>query len=207
LTAPNLSISYKDITVTPDPALERGSVNIAALVKNDGFVASGAIAVNFYQGVPGQGGLLLATQTIAELLPGNSRPATAVWTNIQGSGEKIIYIQVVPGSQTPEIREDDNEAFTAVHILSIPELSVSPDSIAFSNAFPKEGDQVVISARVENKGEQGASNVPVRFSEAGTIIGTQTIDYIAANGAAVASMSYDTTGRKGSNLITVTVDP
>ena len=71
-TEPNITASYKDIAITPNPANERGSVNISAIVKNEGFSAANNIIVNFYKGVPDAGGVLLGTQSIAALNPGRA---------------------------------------------------------------------------------------------------------------------------------------
>ena len=40
LQVPNVAVSYQDITITPSPARERGSANISALIKNNGFASA-----------------------------------------------------------------------------------------------------------------------------------------------------------------------
>jgi len=205
-TLPNLTISYKDIVIIPTPANERGNVNISALVKNEGFSSAGNIVVNFYRGVPGQNSLLLGTQTIPSLAPEQSASVALDWTTIPESGEKIIYVQVDPTNVVPEIREDDNDAFTTVDILNLPDLALATSSIVFSPAAPKEGDTVAITVTVQNKGEQTASNVAVRLSEGSVALGNeQTIPSLAGGGAATVSFSYAAV--KGAHTITAVVDP
>ena len=207
LVDPNLTISYKDIIITPTPALERGNVNISALVKNEGFSSANNIVVNFYRGVPGPNGLLLGAHTIASLAPNESARVSIDWTNIPESGEKIIYVQVDPASQIVEIREDDNEAFTTLNILSLPDLEISASSISLTPSAPKDGDVVAITATVQNRGQQGATNVQVTAYEGSAVIGTQAISHLAGNTAGSASFSYDATGKTGVHQITVIIDP
>jgi subtilase family serine protease/prenyltransferase beta subunit len=203
----NLTVSYKDIIITPTPAQERGNVNLSALVKNEGFSTVSNINVSFYKGVPGKDGVLLGSQIIPSLNTGESKRVSIDWTNITDSGERIIYIQVDPGNQIEEIRKDDNDAFTTLKILSLPDLIISTNSIAFNPAAPKDGDMVAITVTVQNKGEQDASNVPVRAFEGDTVIGTQVIPSISGNSQSVASFTYDTAGKNGPHKITIKVDP
>ncbi len=205
LIDPNLTVSYQDIIITPTPANERGSVNISALVKNDGFSSGSNIVVNFYRGVPGPNGLLLGAQTIASLAPNESARASIDWTNIQESGEKIIYIQVDYAGQ--EIRKDGNDAFTTLNILSLPDLEITANSISFAPSAPKDGDTVTVTASVQNKGEQSATNVQVTAYEGNTVIGTQAISHLAGNTVGSASFSYETTGKTGVHQIAVVIDP
>lgn len=204
---PNLTISYKDIIITPNPANSNGNMNISALVRNEGSFAAADINVSFYSGVPGADGLLLGTRIIQSLVAGQSAPVALDWTNLQESGEKIIYIQVDPANQITEIREDDNDAFTTVNILTLPDLALASGSIAFSPAAPKEGDPVTITVTVQNKGEQSASNVVVRLSDGSDVLGSQTIPSLTANGTATVSLAFDTVAKKGAYTITAVVDP
>ena len=198
-TEPNITASYKDIAITPNPANERGSVNISAIVKNEGFSAANNIIVNFYKGVPDAGGVLLGSQSIAALNPGQGSRVSIDWQNILESGERIIYVQTDPANQIREIREDDNDAFTTLKILSLPDLAISTNSIAFNPSAPKDGDTVSIAVTVKNLGEQDASSVTVRASEGATVIGSQIIPSIAGNSQATASFIYDTTGKSGAS--------
>ncbi len=206
-TRPNLSASYKDIVIMPSPANQQGNATISALVKNDGFSSASNVVVNFYEGVPDSGGVIIGSQVVPIINPGGSSQVSVNWTNIKDSGEKIIYVKVDPDNQISEIRKDDNDAFTTVNILNLPDFIISTNSIVFSPAAPKEGDKVIVSVTVQNKGEQAAANVAVRFGEGGTVLDTKTIPLISGNGSAVVSTMYDTTGKKGAHTITATIDP
>lgn len=69
-TLPNLSVSHKDMVVTPNPAMERGTTNISILVKNNGFSPAQNVKVTFYNGVPGNGGIVIGSETIPVLAAG-----------------------------------------------------------------------------------------------------------------------------------------
>jgi len=206
-TEPNLTTSYKDMTVTPNPVNEREGVSISAVVKNDGFSAASNITVNCYKGVPGVDGVLIGSRSIPSLSPGENGSVSFDWTNIAESGEKIIYIKVDPDNQITETSKDDNDAFVILNILSLPDLALSTNSIVFTPLAPKDGDTVSISVTVQNKGQQAALNVMVRAYEGNTLIGSQVIPSITGNSFASASMTYNTAGKKGAHQITVVVDP
>ncbi|MEM7828181.1 MAG: CARDB domain-containing protein, partial [Candidatus Aenigmatarchaeota archaeon] len=206
-TEPNLTVSYKDMTITPNPANERGSVNISAIIKNEGFSVANNITVNFYKGVPRVDGVLLGSQTIPSLNPGESSKVSIDWTDIMDSGERIIYVEVDPADQIKEISEDDNDTFDILKILSLPDLAVLTNSIVFSPPAPKDGDTVSIDVTVKNLGEQGVSNLLVNAYEGDTLIGTQVIPSISGNSQANISFTYNTAGKSGAHQITVIVDP
>ena len=207
LTVPNLAVSYRDVVIIPTPARERGNVTLSALVTNDGFSAASNVAVNFYRGGPGAEGTLLGSQTIPSLNAGGSIRVSIDWADILGSGEEIIYVKVDPEDRISEVSEADNEAFIVLSILSLPDLAISTPSITFSPAAPRDGEPVVISAVVQNRGEQEVSNVTVRVLEGSAVIGSQVIPVLAGRSQEVAAVTYDTAGKSGPHQIRVVVDP
>ncbi|HZR46454.1 MAG TPA: CARDB domain-containing protein, partial [Candidatus Manganitrophaceae bacterium] len=150
---------------------------------------------------------LLGTRTVPSLSAGESRVVSIDWNNIPESGEKVIYVQVDPGNLIHEIREDDNSAFVALKILRLPDLAIAADSISFTPSAPKEGEPVAVQVMVQNKGEQTASGVPVRWYEGGVLLSDQIISSIAGNAQGSAMFIYNTAGKSGPHSITVTVDP
>jgi len=206
-TRPNLSISYKDIIITPNPSNERGTSTISAAVKNEGFSGANNVLVNFYRGVPGQDGQVIGSSIIPSLASGESTTVTISWSNIQENGEKIIFVKADPDNQINEIRKDDNDAFTTLKILSLPDFALTPNAITFSPGAPKEADPVAITVVVQNQGQQPASNVSVRIAEGSTVLGNLTIPALAGGATGTVSLSYDTAGKKGSHTISATIDP
>ena len=206
-TGPNLTVSYRDIVITPAPAEELGNATVSAVVRNEGFSGALNINVNFYKGVPGEGGSLIGTQVIPSLNAGESSTVSIDWTGITASGERIIYIQADPDDLIKEIKEDDNDAFTTLKILSLPDFAISTYSLSFAPAFPTDGDRVSIAVTIQNRGEQGAQNVTVTALEGDTLIGSQAVPSIAGLSQADAAFVYDTSGKPGVHEVTVIVDP
>lgn len=206
-SSPNLTISYKDISVTPNPVNQYGTVNVSAVIGNSGYSAAEDIQVNFYKGTPGLDGVLLGTIPIASLNPGESRSVSFDWTNISDSGEKIIYIKVDPDNLIEEVSEDDNGAFVTLSILSLPDLSISPDYIVFNPPAPAPGTAGSIKVTVKNNGDQEASNVTVRALDGDNVIGSIAVPTISGNSLATTSFSYETSGRNETHQITIVVDP
>jgi Tol biopolymer transport system component/subtilase family serine protease/fibronectin type 3 domain-containing protein len=202
----NLTISYEDIVITPNPASERGNANISALVKNEGFSAVSNVKVEVYRGTPGVDGVLIGTHTIPGFNAGESAQVSIEWTDIQESGDRIIYVIVDPEDQIQEIREDDNEAFTTLQILSLPDLSIAQTSIIFTPLMPKEGDIVKIYVTVLNQGDQAVTDISVQAYEGNVLVGDQIIPSIPGNSQADTSFSYDTADKEGVHTITIIAD-
>ncbi|NOY63808.1 MAG: hypothetical protein GXO97_00165, partial [Nitrospirae bacterium] len=135
-TKPNLSVSYRDIVITPSPAEELGNAIISVKIKNNGFSPASDVNVAFFMGTPGKDGVSLGTRTIGSLSPGETKEVSIEWQNITDSGERIIYVRVDPDNLIPEIKEDDNDAFTTLRILRLPDLAITTNSIKFSPSAP-----------------------------------------------------------------------
>lgn len=206
-TDPNLIISYKEMDVTPNPVNQSGSVHISAVVRNEGFSQAVNIPVSFFRGTPGVDGMLLGTATIPSLNPGESAQVSTDWTNINESGEKVIYVKVDPDGLMQEITKEDNDAFVVLNILSLPDLVVAAPSIYFNPPAPKIGDAVTIHVIVQNKGDQTASNIVARAFEGDTVIGSQLVPLLSGNSQTSVSFAYDTTGKNGAHAIKIVIDP
>ena len=206
-TMPNLSVSYKDMVITPSPAREGGSASISVLVKNDGFATTENVKVIAYKGVASNGGTLLGSQIIPAIPAGQSVLTTINWTGIAENGEQIISVQVDPDNAIQEISKDDNFTFTTLNILNMPDLAISSNSIVLTPSAPKEGDAISIAVTVQNNGEQEASNVAVRVLEGATVVGTAVIPVVNSNSQATATIIYLAGGQTGVHQISVIVDP
>ncbi len=89
----------------------------------------------------------------------------------------------------------------------MPDLTVT--DLAFSNGQTVDaGEQVTITATVENIGEADVAGAVVRFTANGAQIGEdQVLDDVAVGDAAEASVTWDTTGLESEYVVTATVDP
>ncbi|MBI5485404.1 MAG: hypothetical protein HY888_13240, partial [Deltaproteobacteria bacterium] len=206
-TLPNLSVSYKDMVITPRPAREGSSASISVLVKNDGFMAAENVKVNVFKGIASNSGTLLGSQVLPSIPAGQSLRATFDWTGIAESGERIISVQVDPDNAVQEFTKDDNFTFTTLDILSLPDLAITANSITINPATPKSGDQVAITVTVQNAGEQEARDVTVQVKEGGIAIGSAVITLVNGNSQASGTIAYVNAGQTGSHHIDVTIDP
>lgn len=207
LTDPNLSVSYKDIVVSPIPVQEGGDTTITSVIRNTGYATASNSTVNFYLGNPGTGGVLLGTQGIPSLSEGGTTSVSVNWNNISTPGTQIIYVKVDPEGLIKETAKDDNDAFITVQVMSLPDLAISANSISFNPQAPKDGDVVSITVTIRNLGEQTATNVPVRVYDGSNLIGAQTVSAVVGNSQTAVVFPYSTTGKSGAHQLTVKVDP
>ena len=204
---PNLAVLQQDAQVSPDPAREGESSTLSVLVSNNGGASAEDIVVDFYDGVPGQGGVLLGRDTIDALAPGQAELATYEWNEIGGHGERTVVFVVDPSDAITEVSEEDNETFLTFDVLSLPDLAISRGTISFDPTVPREGDTVVVTVEVANLGEQDATGVHVEAREEDIIVGTGVLDVVEAAGSVNWSFVYDTAGKTGIHTIEVLVDP
>lgn len=203
----NLTVSYKDIVLTPNPADQGGKATLDAVVKNTGNVDASKVKVSFYNGVPGTGGLLIGSRTIALLAPSAAQTVSLELEPLSEAGTKTVYVEVDPENAVKELSEDDNGAYGTLYIRSFPDIVVSASSMLLSPAAPKEGDVLSFAVGVSNRGEQEATKVTVQLEEGGAVVGSVVIPVIAGNSTTTASFNYDTAGRQGIHQLTAVVDP
>lgn len=209
-TLPDLSITSADISFDPALPCTGLSVAITANVRNDGETDAANVSVDFYDGDPAAGGMVISGAVVATIGAGASVavPISSSFAN----GDHAIYVVVDKENIVIEGSETNN---TASKTLTVSEsdidLAVEKSSISFSPASPKEGDQITINAAISNLGEGSANNVKVAFylndpQSGGTIIGSSNIPAISGRGAADISIPWHSTGYAGRNDIYVIVD-
>ncbi|MCG2827218.1 MAG: hypothetical protein L6265_11570 [Thermoplasmatales archaeon] len=84
-----------------------------------------------------------------------------------------------------------------------PDLTVSEINVSVSN--PKEGDNVIFSVNIYNKGNQDASNVEVLFTVDGYVIGEENISLLKSGDCVMLTFSWKCV--KGEHVVSVFVDP
>jgi subtilase family serine protease/Tol biopolymer transport system component len=104
-------------------------------------------------------------------------------------------------------------AIRALRTGQMPNLTVTPGSLALSPSSPIEGDAVTIRATVANDGVQDAAGVVVRFYDGdpaahGLPIGADVpVGPLPSLAHAPVEMVWDTAGRQGPHDLRVVVDP
>lgn len=205
---PNLAVSYRDMTLSPDPALEGSPLTLKATVRNTGTQAVTNVEVGFYEGDPANGGRLVAPlQTVPALAAGGSAEVTAVMPKVDGTAERLFFVALDPAGRITEANREDNSAFLSVTVRSLPDLAISAGNVTLNPPAPKPGDTLTVTVDVDNLGQQPASAVLVRLLEGDAVIGEQTVALIAAQSAGRVTFSMNLPAQSAGRFLTVVVDP
>jgi uncharacterized repeat protein (TIGR01451 family) len=211
-TLPDLSITSADITFTPAVPTPGQSVTMTAIVRNTGETAAGNVTVEFYDGDPLSGGVLIGNATVPSIAAGGFAGIQLTTEFI--AGNHSIHIVTDSSNSIAESNETNN---TATNVLQVggafSELLITRNDISFVPAYPAEGDPVLISATVHNEGNGEVYDIPVRFylgdpDSGGIQIGSDmTISSIPSKSTETVNTIWNSTGHAGSNNIYVKVDP
>lgn len=208
-TKANLKISHQDISVNPSPALEAADAVISATISNNGFSAVQNVVVEFRSSKPDNSEKSpLGIARIAELAAGATTKIDHLWAEVPLTGDRIISVLVDPANEVEEITKDDNQAFTELNILTLPDLAISANSISLSPAYPKAGEALSVQVTVQNNGGQAVKDVVVSLALDGGSPKILLIPAIAGNAA--GSISFNLAAAEvvdGVHLFQVMVDP
>jgi subtilase family serine protease len=156
-STPNLTISYRDLQFTPEPALEGAPLDLQILLRNTGGVEAQQIVVRAFDGNPAQGGAPIATVTVPSLAAGASTPVDLRWSEVSNAADRFIHLVVDPEDAIIELDETDNAAFRRLDVLSLPGLVGAHTSL--SDSWPAgdtfDGDRQLrraASHRAEGEG-------------------------------------------------------
>ena len=210
-TGPNLAVSFGDFTFDPNPGLEGKPLLLSALVRNTGTETAENFSVAFHNGDPAQGGELLDQQAIAALAAGAEITVEFTWTSVPDALQKLLLVLVDPGNQVIEFSEQDNRAFNTLAVLSLPDLAISSGDISLSPSFPTAGQEVSVTAKVSNLGEQDVTNAILRIFDGdpdsgGVQIGADEVINVDANGSTEVSRSFVFTGNESLRSLFVLAD-
>jgi hypothetical protein len=126
----------------------------------------------------------------------------------------MLYVSVDPDGTIEEENEENNLAPAALEVTvpSLPDLSVSAESILLTPESPLQGDPVQISVTVTNLGT-AAGTIPVRIylgdpDDGGTLISARTLyGTLSLGQAATVDVELETVLLEGTHSIHVVVDP
>ncbi len=205
---PNLTVSFRDFLIDPDPANEGHSLALKATIRNIGNQPATNVEFGFYEGDPAAGGVLLAPiQAVPTIAAGATIEVSAQLTNVVGSAERLYFVAVDPAAKITETSKEDNTAFRVVDVRALPDLAVSAGNINLSPSAPKPGDTLTVAVDVQNLGQQTAAPVLVRLLDGDTVLGEQTIASIAAQSKHTATFSLTLPPKVAARTLTVVVDP
>lgn len=101
-----------DLTLTSDNIWYNHPKWLNAEIQNTGESPTNDVLVEFYNGNPASGGILIGTDTINQISAGGSQTATIEWN--PPSGTYFIYVIVDPEDTIDEFNEGNNQANTII---------------------------------------------------------------------------------------------
>ncbi|MHA1290436.1 MAG: CARDB domain-containing protein, partial [Candidatus Thorarchaeota archaeon] len=207
---PDLSINTSDITLTPSDPIEGEEVVIEAAVHNRGGGVADDVLVQFLDGNSQFG----EDQIISTLPPGGSEVVEVSWDSLGEWGRNYIHVIVDPDNSILEANENNNEAIKIVDVgaPSLPDLTINASDISLDPPYPLEGDIVIISATIHNRGIS-AKEIKVSFydgepEDSGTLIQDEFIySTIPFGGSRTLEIKWETVGSASVHEIFVVIDP
>lgn len=208
----NLVVSYKDIAFAPSPALEGRTLVLSAVVRNVGDVDATSFDVEFFDGDPSTGGVLVGGTNVAALSAGKTTTASVNW-EVPTATERLIFVVLDrKRSQSTEIALDDNVAFANLKVLTLPDLAVSQGALTLTPRVPKPGEKAQLTVSVANLGEQSADGLVVSAFNGNQASGTKlapdvVITSLASKASTSVQFPFNAPSVAGLTTITVVVNP
>jgi len=144
----DLVISQEDILFSDDTPYKRDPVTITTFFHNPLEIDPASVLVRFYNGVPSTE-TFIGESTIEIGLLASDFFAQIEWIPSM-EGNYDIYTVLDPLQSIPEAREDNNQAFKAITVLTKPDVRIRDSDVAFSNNYPTQGDTIQVLAMVRN---------------------------------------------------------
>ncbi len=201
-----------DVAVTPtnDPGIVANSFNatpnqvttgeeivLEATIRNSGTeaVPSVQLAFTFDFGNPPTTYPISIEETTDPLEPGESRTVQTSWRPAVPGVSIPVRLEVDPQGLIQDLDLNNNLAETVVTIdaADLPNLSVSPDSLAFDTDEPLQGQSITIIGSIVNNGvrDSGSFSAHIRLDnpDSGMIVGTSTFPNLApGTGATIEAL-------------------
>lgn len=153
----DLSLSSSDLFFLPQAPSEFDDVVLSAVVNNDGDDPTDAVDVDFYDGDPATGGVLIGTAIAPAMQPGELGLAQFTWPLTGEAGDHLIYAFVDPDNTVVEFYENNNIASKALQVDAVPTMEVTFTDVD-ATAFPK----VVASFQVKDNNGQAVPDLTTR---------------------------------------------
>jgi hypothetical protein len=169
----DLAIGPSDIVIDPPNPLPGTEATISATIHNIGDVPATDIEVAFYDGDPGNDGVLINTEVIqGPLVGGDTAEGSVAWTVPASIEPHDIYVIIDPNLQQEDRDRTNNSAF---HCVLAPDLMIS--EIGVQSAGPDR----LLTIRVANEGVLTVGDAEVtlrRDSVTGPVLAILTVPEI-----------------------------
>jgi subtilase family serine protease/flagellar hook assembly protein FlgD len=165
---PNLTFSQA-MTISPDRPSDGDVVQVEARIRNTGQIAAPATRARWFEGESMAAAVPIGDAfTVSELAPGALLSLPLVWSSIDKSGPRTLWLRLDVDQTLTELSEVDNDAsvsFTVAASSSQAELRFDPDSVSVNPAIiDRVPATSVVRASVRNVGLTAANQVRVRVS-------------------------------------------
>lgn len=183
-----LSVGAADIGFDPNPPIPGETSSVCAAVRLSGDFTVADVLVSFYDGDPAQAGVLIGSDTLDVILPGQALSACVAWSVPNDGVLHQVYVVVDPDNTIPE--SDDAVNNTAYASPFIPDLRISAPGVV---AYPGP-DTILLGCTIRNDGsaEAGASMLEIRRDDAnGPILITQEIPELTAGDSVSVQFAWD----------------
>ncbi|GAI76926.1 unnamed protein product, partial [marine sediment metagenome] len=200
--------------VPPDPNTGQ-DVNITAQIVNEGTLSAGSFCVEFYNGDPNSGGVMIGfPYCIDGIAPWSSTDANVVFADTNDLyDEQQIVVVVDPNGDVTESSYYNNFAYKTLTFASQPDLKIDSNDIYFFDvngsvltSNPDAYEPIVIVAEVNNLGARidGSFDVNIVDTADSNITTTFTFNNISHDQKAIITLI---TGlAPGNRTIQVTAD-
>lgn len=184
----DLSVNASGITFDPEPLVRAQNATICAevLLRGDFVVAD--VPVDFYDGDPDESGMLIGSDTISTLLPGERKNACVDWAVPDDGLPHEIHVLVDPLNTIPETDTGNNRAG---RVVFLPDLRVT--SLQYMGS--PDPDRVLIGLAVGNSGDAvaGPSVCLVRDSESSEVLFVVDVPALEPGEIYPAQFTWDVT--------------
>jgi subtilase family serine protease len=216
--APNLVVDEEKVRFNPMAPSDGQAVTITVSVLNDGQRNANRVEVQVMDVTSGTATPIGDIQTIGSIASGGSGVVELPYDTTGKAGERTIQVVVDPANLIAEINEEDNQVETTLTVTPPsdnpgvqPNLVITSSSVVLTPTQPLPGALVTMTISVTNSGTGNASGVVVRVmdvTETPVQVGDDvTIATIAAGKSMSVTLPYDTTGKTGNRMLTVSADP
>jgi subtilase family serine protease/flagellar hook assembly protein FlgD len=210
--APNLVVSADSLVLSPPEAKEGDVVEVAFVVRNAGRAAAPATTAQLFDGDPSLGHIV-AEAPVPPLDPGAAWTVTLSLATEDRAGTLDVFVRADGHDEVAEAREDDNTASRSLTVEgTLPDLAVEPGAISVSPDPPIAGEVAETRVVVRNFGDGTSAASLVRLylgnpRGGGRALAAAGLPPIAAGGETAVSLSWDTTGLAGQQLLFAVADP
>ena len=208
----DLAIEGREITVTPPDPVWGTVVQLHCPIHNYGTEPAEGAYVEFFNGRPELGGVLIDNVTISDSInPGDFINASVQWDTTAKPGQQSVFVRVsaLPAGSA-ETNIYNNSAETYINVKA-PDLSIQSEDISFAPWQPLAGEELTIQCLVRNIGQKTSGSYTLNFYKNSTAesdrIRSVPCPAIATGGSDNVSFQWIAPPSEGTCKIYVVIKP